>query len=450
MKKVKRVALYARVSSDEQARFGYSVGNQVDRLIEYAKEKNHIVVDVFVDDGYTAGNTKRPELQRMLSMLKEIDEIIFTKLDRFSRNVLDANEIVNECFREKVGIRAIDEDDIDTTTADGMFNFNLKVSLAQRELAKGSERIITVFDFMVKQGKPITGNMPFGYKIAENEKGKYITKDKEVEHIVDELFVHFITYQSIRGTSRYINDKYNLNFSYNTYSSILRKEFYAGTYRGNTEYCPQYITRETFDRVQEIIQNNIKIRKANHVHLFSGLMRCPNCGKKMQIHFRERKNKNGTKKQYRYYRCISHLASAVPCGIHYREEMIEEKLLQDIKKQAEEYIYKVSVSAEKTQIDGNRIKEITEEIDRLNYSYQKKRISIAKYDEEYDLLEKELAKANREAPKKKDLSGIEAFLNSGWENVYESLCREDKRALIRSVVKSISFNDSGEIKIDFI
>ena len=50
----------------------------------------------------------------------------------------------------------IDEDDIDTSTADGMFMFNLKVSLAQRELAKGSERIITVFDYKVKNGKICT------------------------------------------------------------------------------------------------------------------------------------------------------------------------------------------------------------------------------------------------------------------------------------------------------
>jgi DNA invertase Pin-like site-specific DNA recombinase len=450
MHKVKRVAHYARVSHDEQAKFGYSVQNQIERLAEFSKDKNHIVVDLFVDDGFSAGTKNRPALQEMLSRLKEFDEILFTRLDRFSRNVLDANEIVLLCDKAGVGIVAIEED-IDTSTADGMFDFNLKVSLAQRELAKGSERICTVFGYMVKQGKPITGSMPFGYKIETKENGdKHIVKDTETQDIVEEIFSHFIIYQSIRGTARHINEKYNLDRSYNRYNAILKSEFYAGIYRGNTDYAPQYVTKETFDRVQELIKNNIKVRKVNHIHLLSGLMRCDKCGTKMQTHHSKRQNKNGTTREYTYYRCRTIIAQTEPCNVKYKEEYIEELLLQNIKSQAEKYIYNASVEPVKVNDNSKEIKEATEELDRLNYQFRKKRISQAEYDTEYEELEKRLARLSLEAPKKSDISGIDAFLNSGWENVYANLSREDKRALIRSVVKSMVFDEKGELQIEFI
>lgn len=450
MQKVKRVAHYARVSHDEQAKFGYSVQNQIERLAEHSAKENHIVVDLFIDDGFSAGTAKRPAYQEMLSRLKEFDEIIFTRLDRFSRNVLDANEVVLKCDKAGVGIKAIDED-IDTTTADGMFDFNLKVSLAQRELAKGSERITTVFSYMVKQGKPISGSQPYGYMIETKANGdKHIIKDPDTEQIVDEIFAHFITYQSIRGTARHINEKYNIDRSYNRYNALLKDDYYCGIYRGNTDYAPQYITKETFDRVQEIIKNNIKLRKENHIHLFSGLMLCDKCGTKLQTHHSKRKNKNGSVKEYRYYRCRTHIAKNEPCNVKHKEETVEQLLLQNIKSQAEQYIYKASATPAEVSDNTKVITEVKEEIDRLNYQFRKKRISQKDYDLEYDELEKRLADLSKQAPKKRDISGIEAFLNSGWENVYENLKREDKRALIRSVVKSMVFDDNGELKIDFL
>ena len=451
MRKTKRLGLYGRVSHDEQAKFGYSVQNQIDRLVEYAEKNGYQIVDIFVDDGYSAGSMDRPALKEMLSRLKELDEIIFTKLDRFSRNVLDANEMVKVCNKAGVGIKAIDEDDIDTSTADGEFMFNMKVSLAQRELKKGSERITTVFDYMVKQGKPISGSLPLGYIIETLPDGdKHIIKDTETQGIVDEIFSHFITYQSIRGTARQINDKYDLEYSYNLYRRVLTNDFYTGLYRGNPQYCPPYISTETFNRVQEIIKNNIKFRKASAVHLFSSLVLCEKCGKKLQAHYSKRRNKNGTTKEYTYYRCRTVIAQPEPCDVKHKEELIEEKLLQNIKKQAEEYIYKASAKPTEATDNSKEIKELLEEIDRLNYQFRKKRVSQNDYDIEYEELENRLAQLEREAPEQKDITGIEAFLNSGWENVYENLSREDKRALIRSVVKSMTFDDNGELLLEFI
>ena len=221
MLKVLRTAEYGRVSTDEQSKYGFSIQNQIDRLDAYVEENNLMLVDRFIDDGYSAGSTNRPELQRLLANLDKIDLIIFTKLDRFTRNVLDANEMVKLFEKHNVSIKAIDEEDVDTSTADGMFMFNLKVSLAQRELKKGSERITTVFEYKVKQGQPLTGSQPYGYTIEDQTDGtKKVVKDKEVEHIVNEIFEHFLTHQSIRFTMDTINEKYKLDFSYKKYNRI--------------------------------------------------------------------------------------------------------------------------------------------------------------------------------------------------------------------------------------
>ena len=124
--RVLRAVVYERVSHEESAKFGFSIKDQRDRLAKYIKENNMVFVEEYVDEGYSASSMKRPDLQRMLKDSKTYDIILFTKLDRFSRNVLDANEMVLQLKRQGISIRAIEEEDIDTSTADGMFMFNLK------------------------------------------------------------------------------------------------------------------------------------------------------------------------------------------------------------------------------------------------------------------------------------------------------------------------------------
>ena len=101
---------------------------------------------------------KRKALNEMLNKLNSFDMILFTKLDRLSRNVLDANNINKLLIENKCTMKAIDEDDVDTSTADGTFIFNLKVSLAQREIEKTSERIRFVFRNKREKGEVTSRN----------------------------------------------------------------------------------------------------------------------------------------------------------------------------------------------------------------------------------------------------------------------------------------------------
>ena len=442
-------ALYGRVSHDEQSKYGFSIANQIDRLREYAEKNNLVIVDQYIDEGFSAGSKKRPELQRMLGDLHRFELIIFTKLDRFTRNVLDANEMVNEFNRRGISIKAVDED-IDTSTADGMFDFNLKVSLAQRELAKGSERIKTVFDYKVKNGQPISGNVPVGFKIETSEDGKKkVVIDKEQEPFIRDFFKHFKRYHSIRAAGRFCNEKYNVERSYSFYCRLLTKEMYSGTFRGNTNFCEGYMTREEWEHLQELKYRIVKTSPRKHVYLFSALVDCPVCNKKLTVNSNDKYGKNGFLRRYVYYRCPNEMVSTGHIK-KISEKHLEEMFLQNIKPLAEKYVYEAKLKPAKVEKKQDDVKEILEEIDRLNYSFRKKRISINEYDAEYEDLEKRLARAKKDAPTMKDVTGIQAFLNSGWEKVYENLSKEDKRALIRSVVKSMSFDENGELVIDFV
>lgn len=442
-----KTRLYARVSHEEQKKFGFSIENQLDKLRTYAEENNMLIIDEYIDEGYSAGTTKRPELQRMLSEVQRNEIIIFTRLDRFSRNVLDANEMVKMFIQKNVSIKAIEEDDIDTSTADGMFMFNLKVSLAQRELAKGSERINTVFEYKVKKGQPITGNMPYGYTIEEHEDGtKKVVKDKEVQHIVEDMFDHFLKYHSIRKTMNYINDKYGLERKYAGMNKIFRTEMYCGKFRDNDNYCDPYISPETFEKIRDIVKTNIRERKTQHIYLFTGLTRCYVCGGTMVGCCRIKPDKS-----YYYYRCNKRSQSCACSNANYVSEiMLENYLLQNLDRLIDDYIVDASIKLDKAPKPQIDIKAITDEMDRLKKMFRKGHMEEKEYDYEYGLLEEKLTEAEKELPEETDISNLEAFVNSGWKEVYQSLKKEDKRALFRSIIKEIRFDADNNIFVDFL
>ena len=93
------VACYCRVSTEEQVKFGFSIQAQKDALENYCKEHNY-KYEFYIDEGISASSMKkRKALQEMLNKSNAFDIILFTKLDRLSRNVLDANNI-NKILKE--------------------------------------------------------------------------------------------------------------------------------------------------------------------------------------------------------------------------------------------------------------------------------------------------------------------------------------------------------------
>lgn len=447
MKKTLKIGAYVRVSTDEQKKYGYSVRAQIDKIVNWCDDNGHTLIDIFNDEGYTAGNMKRPALLNMLDRLKEFDVIVFTRLDRFSRNVLEANKMLEMLRAHGVNLISIEEDDIDTTTADGMFIFQLKVSLAERELKKTSERIKSVFEYKIKQGQAVTGSLPFGYKIIEQDGKKYVGIDEKTEHIVVEIFAHFLTYHSARATMQHINEKYGLTRCYTTYHKMLKNPFYSGHFKGVNDYCPAYISPAQFERNQTLLENNIRQRKTKHIYLFSGLIKCPVCGYSMVGTATTKKGKT-----YYSYRCNNkYMNKACSVKGSISELIIEDFLLKNVTAIAQKHIAKVTeVKPAKKDSNEKRIKEIREEIDNLNYMFKKRRISAAEYDKDFEALEKELKKLMLKVSKKEDVTAVKEFLNSDWQLIYNNLEKENKRALWRNLIKGVVLDEEFNIKLNFL
>lgn len=153
----KTCCLYVRCSKEEQAKFGDTIEAQTEDLKEFARQHHLQVVDIYIDEGHTARKkyNKRKEFVRMLHdiELHKFQYIIFTKLDRWFRNISDFYKI-QEIFDNNgvTWLTALERYEMETTN--GRLNVNIRLSVAQDEADRDSDRIKDVFRLKVKKGKP--------------------------------------------------------------------------------------------------------------------------------------------------------------------------------------------------------------------------------------------------------------------------------------------------------
>ena len=441
---IKNVGVYCRVSTEEQKKFGISVNDQKNSLTEYCKKNNYKIYDYYIDEGVSAGTiSKRKEFVRLLKDLDKIDLIIFTKLDRFSRNVRDANNLLVELDSHNVSFKAIDEDDIDTSTADGRFIFNLKVNLAEHERGKDSERINRVNKYKYNVAKTVcSGQKIFGYDIVDK---KLVINEHEAKQLND-LFDVFIRTNSILEADRWFNDNV-CHRSYNMIVRYLKDTKYIGKYKkiDGTEiedFCPAIISEAKFYQAQEIFKRNIKkyYKRAsgdNFPYIYNSLLICPECGRKLH---------GNRTKGHQYYRCRQATYKRCSRGKVYSElkldKYMKEHVLEHIKSA------KINVSEVQEQIKKNKtsIKTIEAKIDKLADLYLNDLINKEKYTLEYTSLNNELKKLQEENLEQIKITStnpdeLTKFLKNNVLDTYDSLNSSEKRLLWRSIIDYIVIND---------
>lgn len=442
---VELVAAYIRVSSQEQKLHGLSLDAQKMKLSEYAEKHNMKIVEWYMDEGVSGRKLikNRPELQRMIHDAedKKFARIIFIKLDRFFRSVAEYHECMK---RIDPVVWTATEEEYDLTTANGRMLVNAKLMIAELEADMAGERITIVNEYKVTTGQPLSGTLPFCYKIVKGEDGrKKIVKNPETEDIMEDVLAHFQMHQSIRKAVIYIRAKHNVDISYKTVAKTLHNTMICGEYRGNPNYIEKpYIDRETFDRIQSMIKRNTKDNTVERDYIFGGLIRCPNCGTILRGAAHHNKTKYGTY-IYKMYRC-QRWRNNKSCDYRYcvNENTIEKLMLANV----EMYLAEAKIKSAEIQdsdafkIPKQNIDEIAAQIDRLNYSWQTGKIrTVEKYEKDYaELIEKwEKAKAEQATTVVKDFSEIEAILHSGWREIYDHLDDAHKRAFWRSFVERI-------------
>ena len=381
----------------------------------------------------------------------KFQRIIFIKLDRFFRSVAEYHECMK---RIAPVVWTTTEEQYDLTTANGRMLVNMKLTIAEMEADQTGERINIVNEYKVSTGQALSGSVPFCFRIAKDEEGKKrIVKDPETAEIMEDILEHFQMHQSIHKTVLYINAKYKLSIMYKSIANVLQNPLICGEYRGNPTYCKEpYVDKETFERIQKMIKRNTKTNTRNRDYIFGGLVRCPNCENIMRGTTNHNKAPNGKTYIYKMYRCAK-WAYSRNCNHNkvINENTLEKLMLANIEQYLEEAKIKAAEvkDSDVVKIPQNNIDSIHDQIDRLNYSWQTGKIrKVEQYEKDYaELMDKlEKAKAEQGNVIIKDFSKVEAILQKGWKNIYNSLDDAHKRAFWRSFVESIEVDWMGKEK----
>ena len=452
MQYIEEVAAYVRVSTTEQKMHGISIDAQKEKLTEYAENHNMKIVEWYIDEGVSGRKpiAKRPELQRMVEDAEKgrFKRIIFIKLDRFFRSLAEYHEAMK---RIEPVIWTATEEKYDLSTANGRAFVNMKLTIAELEADTGGERVKIVNDYKVKSGMPLYGAqcLPFCYTIAGEDK-KYIVKQNQ--EIMEDALSYVMLNHSVTGALSYVKNKHKTKIGYKALIKAFRNEMICGSYRGNPNYCPPYITREMFDKLQTIVNRNPRTSQNEHTYIFSGLIVCPSCGWRLNGSFNMSRGR-----RYYGYRC-NKANRDKECDFKtiVFENRMEKLMLDRVEEYiAEQEIENIEITKKEEVVNKYDVDELRSELDRLNYSWQKGRIkSVEEYDRKYDALVAKIEEAENAIPDAPpDFSHIKAILSDGWEAIYNDLDNDHKRAFWRSFVKSIYINWSKERKeikdIDF-
>jgi site-specific DNA recombinase len=339
-----QVAIYIRVSTEDQAKEGYSLEVQREYLESFAKREGYEIYKVYCDDGISAYSTRRPALQELLKDAKDkkFKLVLVYKIDRFSRNLKDLLMLVDELSSYGVGFKSATEP-FDTTTSAGKLMFQQLGSFAEFERNRIAER---VFPGMVKG--VLSGNWqgaryaPYGYRY--NKEKRLLEIDEQEAKVVKIIFEMCLAGKSIRFITEYLTKKKYRNRKGNIFTTkligdILKNRIYTGKlvwnryhYDKNKKTKKGYayvknspdkiiiaqgkheaiISEEDFNLAQEKLkQRHIEIKRKKSDYPLSGIIYCAKCNHRYLGISSISNHRTGEKK--RWYRCSGPQKSFIRC-----------------------------------------------------------------------------------------------------------------------------------------
>lgn len=449
--RVIRIAKYGRCSSDEQKKNGYTIGDQLSLMDEFCQDYELVSVGEYVDEGVSATLeiSKRKDLARMIEDAKagKFDIILIKCIDRFFRSVEEYYACQKQLRQAGVTWISIEEPDLDPEDPDAAFKINIYLTMAEYEAKKTSKRIRFNNKMRIKNKQVVTGSQCFlfPWEVTGEKRDRHLVKSKEHEEMTMDVLNFFEKHQSKAATLGYINIKYGLKMTMNTLTSFLTDTLLYGEYKGVPDYVEPYITKERFDRLQDIMKRNVRAYATpDRIFLFSGLVKCPDCGRNLAGNF----HKNAGYETYNY-RCNAARTQKI-CSFTggISERKLEKQLLDNLGEYIGNEIIRVdSIEEVKPKNrSAEKAAKIKSEMDRLNMMFRKGRISEEEYDTDYMKLEKQIKKLNvEEEPPKKDLDALKGILESDYKTIYSHLTKENKKAFWRNTIKEFTFDKHKKI-----
>ena len=403
MDDVKKVCgLYMRVSTEDQAREGFSLPEQKERLEAYCKFKGFVIKDYYTDAGISAktGNY-RPEFERLKEDIKskKINTIIALKQDRITRSIFDWEELMRFLEENDAYLDCVN-DDINTTNANGKMVSRILMSVSQQEIERTSERTKVGLAGAIKQGH-IPHQAPLGYK-HENKKLviDHLTKDVVIR--IFELYHKGMSYQKISTLFNKEQVLGKTNWRDSSIVAILENEIYKGDFvHGKRTKHPTYyenvvepiVSKEMWEECQVQKKKNSKSYQRTLTYLFLQKLRCPKCNRILGGKATQKKNGN----VYYYYYCHD-------CKINFKESLVEE-YFNDFVNELVEYDsvvnqfflpmikQKFDEPQEELKKDINKQKD---KLERIKRAYINGVFSLEEYNDERKLVESALEKLQNE------------------------------------------------------
>jgi len=323
------VAIYVRVSTDQQAEKGYSIETQLEACRNYASQLGAVTIEEYIDDGYSAEFLERPHLTRMRDAIKtkSFDVVIFYDPDRMARNLMHQLIIAEEIDKSGAQLQfvIVNYDQ----SPDGKFMFGIRGLLAQLEKEKIKERTMRGKKGKAAKGMVISDTKPFGYTF-DPKNSTYVINETEAELI--RMIFDFMVNKKL-GTARickelnargipsprsknvwivssiyriltntlYKGILYSMKYRYEKIGLKQRKK----TLRPESEWIPIFvpaiIDETTWQAAQRQLQENKDFAKRNAKkdYLLNGSITCARCGRAMVI------SHSGYKEHSSYYACLS-------------------------------------------------------------------------------------------------------------------------------------------------
>lgn len=316
---MKRAILYTRVSTDEQANTGYSLGMQYSQLVKYC-ELNGIEIDKHFVDDHSAKSFDRPQFKELFTYAKakqkQIDYVLFISWDRFSRNASDAYDMLAQFKKMNIEAQAIMQQ-IDFSIPQNKLMLAIYLTLPEVDNDLRALNIRKGIHGARKDGRWTSG-APKGYKMSRDEHNKPLLiphpeNAEKVRWAFEEVAKGLISPNEIRLEL----SKQGMYVSKSNFYTLLRNCVYVGkiivpAYDGEPEYITNamheaIVSDLTFIKVQELLDEKAK-RLKRKVTTFKdrdelplrGLLVCSNCGK--HVTGSASKSRNGSR--HFYYHCL--------------------------------------------------------------------------------------------------------------------------------------------------
>jgi len=374
------VALYCRVSTEEQAEHGFSIDHQKERLEAYCKSQGWPDFEFYVDDGYTGTNMDRPALKRLIRHCErgKIKMVVVYKLDRLGRKQKDVLYLLEEVFdTAHVGFKSATEP-FDTSTPFGKAMLGILAVFAQLERDTIIERTRSGMRQRVRQGFWKGGPVPFGYSYQPGD-GKLTVIPYEVE-LVKAVFDRYLQGHSLLSIAEWLAPKAGSRYVDHSFiKDVLQRPVYAGNVSYGEDISEgkheALVSLDVWNKVQEELQRRSDGRKPYGKYLLSSLLTCGGCGSPMKYQVHKRKKRSTY--EFKYYICTNKQKNgkeACPTSKYYNATKLESQvvaMVKDISLRPHDVINDVKRltdeedSPERLESLNDELKQIDEQLDRL-------------------------------------------------------------------------------------